>query len=187
MEKMKKIRINPGLVGGIFLVVIALAFCNAGLSFAAEGNKIGIVDFQKVVTTSSPGKIARQAVDKKGKELENIIKKKGNEIETLKKNLDRESLVMTKEKFMAKQRDIRIKINDFKTLKAMYAQQFKQLETRSITKIKKDVLDIVRKIGKKEGFKLILERNEAGAMYYPDSMDITDRVIEEYNKTAVKK
>jgi Skp family chaperone for outer membrane proteins len=95
--------------------------------------------------------------------------------------------VIPKEKFLEKQRDIRIKINDFKTLKASYAQQFKQLEARSITKIKKDVLDIVRRIGKKEGFKLIIERNETGAMYYPESLDITDEVIKEYNKTAVKK
>ncbi len=184
---MERIQIKLGRISVFFLAVMVVVFCSTGFSFAAGEFKIGIVDFQKVVSTSSPGKIAKKAVDKKGKELENSLKKKGSEIEKLKKDLDRESLVMTKEKFLEKQRDIRIKINDFKTLKASYAQQFKQMEARSITKIKKDVLDIVRKIGKKEGFKLIVERNETGAMYYPESMDITDKVIKEYNKTAVKK
>ncbi len=187
MEKTKRAQITPGRTSVFFLAVMVAFFCSTGFSFAAGEFKIGIVDFQKVVATSSPGKIAKKAVDKKGKELENSLKKKGNEIEKLKKALDRESLVMTKEKFMEKQRDIRIKINDFKALKASYAQQFKQMEARSLTKIKNDVLDIVKKIGKKEGFNLILERNEAGAMYYPKSMDITDEVIKEYNKTAVKK
>ncbi len=187
MEKIKRVQISLGRTSVFCLAVMVAFFCSTGFSFAAGEFKIGIVDFQKVVSTSSPGKIAKKAVDKKGKELENSLKKKGKEIEKLKKALDRESLVMTKEKFLEKQRDIRIKINDFKTIKASYAQQFKQMEARSITKIKNDVLDIVRKIGEKEGFKLILERNEAGAMYYPKSMDITDEVIKEYNKTAVKK
>ncbi len=187
MKKMAEIKIGLGRASVFFLSVMVVFFCSTGFSFAAGEFKIGIVDFQKIVSTSSPGKIAKKAMDKKGKELENSLKKKGNEIEKLKKDLDRESLVMTREKFQEKQRDIRIKINDFKTLKASYAQQFKQLETRSITKIKKDVLDIVRRIGKKEGFKLIVERNETGAMYYPESLDITDEVIKEYNKTAVKK
>lgn len=187
MEKMARIQIGMGRTSVFFLAVMVVFFCSTGFSFAAEEFKIGIVDFQKVVSTSSPGKIAKKAVDKKGKELENSLKKKGNEIEKLKKDLDRESLVMTKDKFLEKQREIRIKINDFKALKASYAQQFKQMEARSITKIKNDVLGIVRKIGEKEGFKLIVERNETGAMYYPESMDITDEVIKEYNKTAVKK
>ncbi len=184
---MERIKIISGCMKVSVLIAMVLFFCGVNLSFAGNMAKIGIVDFQKVVKTSSPGKLMKQTIDKKGKEMEGILKKKRGEIEKLKRELDRESLVMSKEKFLEKQRDIRIKINDFKALKADYAQQFKDMEARFIAKIKQDVLDIARRIGKKEGFQLILEKNEAGAMYYPKSMDITDKLIEEYNKTAVKK
>ncbi len=169
------------------LAAMVLVFCSVNFSFAADMTKIGIIDFQKIVTTSSPGKIGKANINKQGKEMESTLKKKGMEIEAMKRKLDRESLVMSKEKFLEKQRDIRIKINDFKALKASYAQQFKQMESNLITKIKQDVLEITRKIGKQDGFTLILEKNETGAMYYLKSMDITDKVIAAYNKTAVKK
>ncbi len=184
---MKTKKSISGFAKSFLFIAMILFLGGINSTFAAGTVKIGIVDFQKVVKTSSPGKIIKQTIDKKGKEMEGILKKKRAEIEKLKKDLDRESLVMSKEKFLEKQRDIRIKINDFKSLKADYAQQFKEMEARFITKIKTDVLDIARKIGKKEGFLLILEKNEAGAMYYPKSMDITDQLIKEYNKTAVKK
>lgn len=171
----------------LFFTAMVFFFCSAGFSFAAGTAKIGIVDFHKIATTSSQGKIIKAEINKKGKAMEATLKKKGMAIEALKKALERESLVMSNEKLVEKQRDLRIKINDFKQLKADYARQFKQTEARLITKVKMDVLDLTRKIGKKEGFTLILEKNESGAMYYPKSMDITDKVIEEYNKTAVKK
>lgn len=171
----------------LFFMAMVFFFCTAGFSFAAGTAKIGIVDFHKIATTSSPGKIVKAEINKKGKEMETTLKKKGMEIDTLKKALERESLVMSNDKLLEKQRNLRIKINDFKQLKAKYARQFKQMEARLLTKVKKDVLDLTRKIGKQEGFTLILEKNESGTMYSLKSMDITDKVIEEYNKTAVKK
>jgi outer membrane protein len=43
------------------------------------------------------------------------------------------------------------------------------------------VLEIVREMGKKEGFLIIFEMREAGVLYSPDTIDITDRLIQSYN------
>ena len=156
-------------------------------SFGADVAKIGIIDFQRIVKTSSAGKKAMAEINKKGKTMETDLKKRGGEIEELKKNLDREALVMSKEMREQKGRDFRIKLNDFKTLEKKYSNDLRTLNARLVSRIQKDIFQIVAEIGKKEGFLLIVEKMEAGVVYSPNSIDITDRVIQKYNSDFVQK
>ncbi|MBW2125392.1 MAG: OmpH family outer membrane protein [Deltaproteobacteria bacterium] len=41
---------------------------------------------------------------------------------------------------------------------------------------------IVEKIGKTQGYTIILERRTLGLVYYKDSIDITDQVVAAYDK-----
>jgi len=154
--------------------------------FASDSVKIGVVDFQRILGESSPGKLAKTEINKKGKEMEDALKTKGNEIEELKKKLEREALVMSNEKQEEKKRAIRIMVNDFKTMKNNFMREFKGIEARLVNKIKKNVLILSQEFGKNGGYTLILEKNEAGAMYVPKAIDITDALIEAYNNSAVE-
>ena len=40
---------------------------------------------------------------------------------------------------------------------------------------------MVEEIGKNKGFLLILEKREAGIVYAPDTIDLTDQVIQRFN------
>jgi outer membrane protein len=156
-------------------------------SFSADIAKIGVVDFQKILETSSSGKAAQAEIKKKGRKMEADLKKRGSGIEDNKKKLEREALVMSKEMRQEKERELRININDFRTLQKKYMADFKKYENRLVNKIQKEVLEIVKTIGKKSGYLLIVERREGGALYYPDSIDITDSVIKSYNSKYAKK
>ena len=46
------------------------------------------------------------------------------------------------------------------------------------------MVEIVNEIGKKEGFLLIIER--APIVYSPKAIDITDRIVKEYNTLFAK-
>jgi len=172
----------------IAFVTIVFSICSfIGSSYGADVAKIGIVNFQKILEKSDAGKKATAEINKRGKEMEDSLKKKGEEIEANKKKLEREALVMSKEMREQKEREIRISINDFKTLKNKYMADFKQHEALLVRDIQKKVLDIVAEMGKKEGFLVIFEKREAGVLYSPDTIDITDRLIQQYNTIFSKK
>lgn len=156
-------------------------------SYAADVAKIGIVDFQKILEKSDAGKVATAEINKQGKEMEANLKKKGEEIEEIKKKLEREALVMSKEMREEKEREIRININDFKTLQKKYLADFKQEEARLVRSIQNEVLEIIEEMGKKEGFLIIFERREGGVLYFPDTIDVTDRLIQQYNSKFSQK
>jgi outer membrane protein len=164
----------------IFIATI-FCFCLLGSSYGADVAKIGIVDFERILKTSSAGKKATAEINNQGKKIEADLKKKGEEIEATKNKLEREALVMSREMREEKEREIRIKINDFKSLQKRYVAEFKEQEKRLVGRIQDEILKIIDEMGKQEGFLLVLEKREAGVMYSPNTIDITDRIIQKYN------
>jgi len=156
------------------------------VSYGADVAKIGVVDFQRILEVSSSGKSAQAEIKSKGEKMETELKKKGAELEKLKKRLEREVLVMSKEMREEKEREFRIKINDFKSLEKKYKAEFKVLNNRLVNRIKKDVFELIEEMGKKEGYLLIVEKNEAGVLYSPATIDITDKLIPLYNEKVAK-
>ncbi len=153
-------------------------------SFGADVAKIGVVDVQKVLLTSSVGKMIKAQMNKKFREIQTILNERKDEIKTLRENLEREALVMSKEKQEEREREVRIKINDIKELQKKYENDMKILNEKAVKRVRNDILKIVKEIGKKEGFLLIIS-NEV-ILYSPTSIDISDQLIQAYNTYAAE-
>ena len=155
--------------------------------YGADVAKIGIVDFQRILETSSAGKIAQAEISKQGKKMEADLKERGAAIEEIKKKLEREALVMSKEMRQERERNIRIKINDFKELQKKYMTDFKLQEQRLVNRIQKDLFKLIEDVAKKGGYLLILEKREGGVLYTPQTNEITDEIIQMYNAKFAQK
>ncbi len=149
--------------------------------YGADVAKIGIVDFQRILETSSAGKIAQAEISKQGKRMEADLKERGAAIDAIKKKLEREALVMSKEMRQEREREIRIKINDLRATQKKYMTDFKLREQRLVNRIRKDVFKLIEDVAKKEGYLLILEKREGGVLYTPKTNEITDKIIQMYN------
>ena len=157
----------------------------AHLAFAADVAKIGVIDLQKILEASASGKAIQNQLKKEKDKMEADLKKKGAEIENIRKRLERESMVMGKEKREEKERESRIKINDFKSLQKKYRVNLQKLEGKLMTQLKGDIDEVVGEMGKKEGYLLIV--NKLGVVYAPNSIDITDKVIGKLNSMHSKR
>jgi outer membrane protein len=154
-------------------------------AFAADVAKIGVIDLQKILEASAAGKSIQAELKKEKDKMEANLKKKGAEIENIRKRLERESMVMGKEKREEKERESRIKINDFKSLQKKYRSDLQKLEGKLMQQLSDDINAIVNEMGKKEGYLLII--NKLGVIYSPNSIDVTDKVIGKLNTKFTKK
>ena len=154
-------------------------------SFAADVAKIGVIDLQKILETSAAGKTIQAELKKEKDKMEADLKKKGTEIENIRKRLERESMVMGKEMREEKERESRIKINDFKTLQKKYRSNLQKIEGSLMNQLKTEIDEIVKGMGKKEGYLLII--NKFGVIYSPNSIDVTDKVIGQLNAKFAKR
>jgi len=117
--------------------------------------------------------------------METDLKQKGAEIEEIRQRLEREAMVMSKDAREEKEREARIKLNDFKTLQKRYRTELQNLEKKLISQIQDEVTTLVNAIGKKEGYLLIL--SNIGILYAPNTIDITDKLIQQLNENFTKK
>lgn len=170
-----------------FLMTSIICFLCVMPAWGADVANIGVVDFQKILANSEAGKQAQAEIEKKGKAMEADLKAKGAELEESKTRFDREALVMSQEKRAEKERELRIKLMDFKDKEKQYKQEFNSFNMELVGQFRTEIFKIAEEIGKKEGFLLILEKRESGILYAPSSIDITDRIIQKYNAIPVPK
>ena len=159
-------------------MVLSLFFFS-GTVYGAAGVKIGIVDFQRVLTEASAGKTAVAEINRQGKLMQTDLEKRKADIDEMKKRNEREMLVMSKEQQMEKEREFRIKVNDFKALQKKYNTEARSIESR--------LFKLAAEIGKKEGYTLIIEKNETGVLYSMDEIDLSEKLILQYNADFAKK
>jgi len=163
----------------IFAVTFIATFVFVFSSNAADVAKIGVVDLKRVLDNSTAGKTALAELTKQGKKMEAEFEKKKAEIEEIQKSIERQAAVMSKEAREEKNRELQIKLYDIKNLEKKYKSELRKSERKKFIKIRNEVLRIAREMGKKEGYLIIFEKSVA--IYVPKTLDLTDKVIQEYN------
>ena len=150
-------------------------------TYGADVAKIAIVDSQKVLDKSLLGKKMKNELEKIRANYAADLEAKGKEIQKLQNEIkilsssEKTSSVANKEELDKKSRILKIKIYDIKKIKKKYANDFKKEETKKFKYTIKIIEEIMDEIGKKEGYLLI--KNKRGVAYFPEDIDITDKVI----------
>jgi len=153
---------------------------------SAAEYKFGYVAIQKAVVESIAGKDAMAKFQKEVKEIEDTILKEKAEIEKLGEVLQKQSMMLTdsvrreKEKdYMRRQRDYERQVKDSKA-----EVQLKEAELTN--DILEDLIPVIQKYGKDNGYTVIFEKNERNILYASETIDLTDKVIAifdaQYNK-----
>src|SRR6056297_2689928 len=154
----------------------------AALTFPAYGAdiaKIGIVDFQRILSESEAGQEVQSKLQAKGREMETDLRALGKEVQELEEELRQRATVISKEKREEMQREMDIKKYDLQSKQKKYQSELRELENKMLGKLQAEIFSLAEEIGKKEGYLLIIEKS--AAIYYPSSIDITDQLIEKYN------
>jgi outer membrane protein len=156
-------------------------------TFAADVAKIGLVDIQKILSTSDAGKVTNEKWMAKVRELDEDLKTRGAAIEEENARYQREAAVMSQEARSEKERELKIKALDFQDLEKKYKADINAYQQTLMSQFRVDIMAVVDEMGKKEGYLLILEKRESGVVYAPSTIDITDKVIQEYDDAFAKK
>ena len=160
----------------VLIAVLFIGFFPVSRLYA-QNDTIAVIDFQKILETSSAGKAAQAEINAEGKQMEEDLKGKGDEIKDLEKKLELERMVLSKEAREEQQREVRIKVNDYKSLQAKYRADIKKLENKVINKIQEDVFGIVETLAKDKKYLLVLEKRAGGVIYAQKGLDITALII----------
>ncbi len=162
-------------LGAFLALVMVLIPLPAGAEM-----KIGVVDLQKALNQSERGKRAKEELkaefDAKTKEIE----AKKAEIEALRRELQKKGVLLSPKARTEKEEEYRTKLRDLKYAIDDAKAELATKENELSSQILKELVDMIRKKGRKEGYALILEAN-GGVIYVAPSLDITSKVIKAYD------
>jgi len=160
---------------GIILVAAAVAAVFAGTSLA-EGLRVAVIDVNKILNDSEAGQAAKKKMEARYEELKKTIDAKQEEARKIKEEIDKQKVMVGKEKLKEKEDALQAKLNELRQLtqEGERDMQTRQGElTREVLKSVEAKVDVVVKADKLD---LVLEKS-AGVVYSNESMDITQRVL----------
>lgn len=164
-------------IGGLFLAALSLALPVR----AAEPVKVAVVDLQRCLNESRMGKKYKAEFTAEADRRKAELEKEEADLKALREELEKQGLVLSETARAEKEREYKEKLEAFKD-KFQESQQALQRKDQELTRrILKDLQEVVRKLGETEGYTLILERQEAGVLFAPKAIDITDEVIRRYD------
>jgi outer membrane protein len=149
---------------------------------AAQNVKVGVVDLQKFQKNSKAFQRASLVVKKKFDDMQQKLNDERNALGKLDEELKKQSMMLSLDAQEDKKRDFEKKQRQFKFTYDEYTQEMKETEMEAIKKVMKELEKVVEEMGKKEGYTIILERRTLGLLYFNNTIDLTDRVTEAYDK-----
>jgi outer membrane protein len=157
--------------------------------------KVGIVDLDRALKESSAGKQAlgtlKQFRDKVVKEINDKKRQKDAKEGTLRDlqtELTSQSLVLSEtakrdkeENYRRQARDLRKFIDDSNRFIEESERELREREAELTSRLLRDLLEIIRAVGKEESFTIIFERNDRFLLYAADAIDLTEKIIKRFD------
>jgi outer membrane protein len=165
------------------IIALLVTGLMAGVAMAAPGTevaKIGVVDVQKVIKETEEGKAIRDEIRKQWDTMRAELKSKDEALKSASDQFERESEVMSDAMKAQKLKDLRASQNELRQLTEKYRGELAKMEKEKIENLLKKLADVTQEIGKKENYLIIREKR--GLIYGPESLDITDRVVDILNR-----
>ena len=141
--------------------------------------RIGVVDVQRVIKESQAGRDATRKLRHKQDERSSDIQNRKAEIAVLQKSIESLDPVVDKEAREKKKAELAVKIEAMKDMDSRFNGQLRDINTKQSSSVKSDVLRVIDQVGRKGGFFLIIDKNDA--LFSAGASDVTSQVIEEYD------
>lgn len=166
---------------GVWVVTAAVLIASVALAEGAP--KIGYVDLQRALNESEAGRKAKEDFKVQVDKLQAQLKRQKDDIDSLKDQLEKKSVVMKEEERANLEDEYRRKLRDFERNYKDSQADLQKKDNELTGAIIKDLQEVIRTYGEREGYTLILEATSSAVLYGTKSADLTDDVMKLYNST----
>jgi len=143
--------------------------------------RVAVVDLQRALNETEDGRRAKTQLKRLFKSRQKGLDDKQNELKKMKEDIEKQKNVLSQP---ALQKKLEAYQQAFVELQTVYVDYQRELASKEAELTKVIIVrmeNILRRLGQAEGYTLILERGEAGVMWVPSNLDVTDAVIQRYN------
>ena len=162
----------------LFIAVVFFVF--TGMTFADM--KIGVINMQQALDKCDAGKASIEKIKKEYQAKQVEIDAKSKALQKMQDSLNNQSSLLSESAKKEKLAQYQKELKELKRFIQDSNEELKRKEAEAVNKIGKELTEVVRKLGKELKYTIILEEVGAGAIYFSDKIDVTNLVVERYNK-----
>ena len=148
---------------------------------AVAQSKIAVIDVQRVVTESDPGKEVMQKLrvlsDAKAQEGQNL--QQG--MATLQDQFNKQRFTVSEQRQAEMSKEIEDAQIEIRRFQDDAQRELQEAQRRELGGLEERILPIINQVGQTEGHTLIFNKFQSGLVYADEAVDITDRVIQMFN------
>lgn len=147
----------------------------------AQTTRIAVVDLQRAMSETEDGRRAIGRIKRLAKRHQTDLDERTEALKKARDQLEERESTLTKEAFAREAADLQKQYVALQQKYAEYQQELAAAEQKLSQPILSRLSRIVRRMGQAEGYAVIVERNQAGVVWAPTNLDLTDQVIQRYN------
>ena len=148
---------------------------------------VGKVDVQKVLLNVNDGIEVRSKLKKVFDSKQELLKKEEEKIRKAQQDYEKQKSVLNDKAREAKERDIQGLIDGIQKQTMEYQKEITDMENKAKGPILEKVKAIVDEVSKKADVDVTFEASTAPVIYAKEEKDLTQEVIDAYNKKYPKK
>ena len=149
---------------------------------AAAAIKIAFVDLRRALNETNEGKAAMAKLTRHKDKLQKSIAKKEKDILEMKNSIEKQQNVLTKEALQKKVEEYYRAVTELQQTYMQFQRELAQKETKATQDILVKMAKILENIGQSDGYTMIYDRSVGAVVWAPAHLDLTDKLIQEYNK-----
>jgi outer membrane protein len=169
----------------IFLMVGVIVMLILPLTARSQTVNIAYIDLQRVMVESEKGKEAKQVLTQEAERLKKTLDVKQDELQKMKDAIEKQGITITPEARAEKEKQYQTKLKDYQRLATDYQNELQQKDQEVTQKMLKDLEEVIRGLGEKEKYTLIIEKSQV--LFASPTIDITPKIITLFNEAAKKK
>jgi outer membrane protein len=163
-------------------ILLILAVGMLALPALAAESRIAIVDIPKAIQATKEGQKIKKELEAEYNKRKGDLEKRAKDISQMQTDFEKKSLVLSDEARLKKQQEIDEEKTKYMELREKNMQDLAKKDRDLSQPMIKKLNDVIGDIAKKEGYTMILHRNDQTLVWASKDSDITDLVIKALEK-----
>jgi len=171
------------LVPTLALGLVLAALPQGASAQAAEPARprIGFVDQRKAVFSSKEGKDAEQRFTQIVEQRSGKLRPQREELQKLQEEYEKQKYVLSEEALQERRIDIMRRQRELERDSKELEEDLQIEQVKLLQPIQKQIEEAIQQIGKEQSLTLIIDKNMGGLLYYDESLDMTELLIQKLN------
>ncbi len=166
----------------ITVIALSCAFAFTCSPAHAETLKIGIFDLQAIMAKSKVIQGYRQNIGKEAEADRKVFADKQASARQTEDRLKKEGQKLSAGERKLLEEKLGNEVKELKRLKEDMEASLQKKDRELTQQVLREIEKVVKGIADKEDYTIVFERSAAGVVYLKDWVDITEKVITEYDK-----